>query len=248
MAWRVAEELVAEEDELRRVEALTDEEVAREVREIGVSVPSTEGLLARVAERAAALAKGSQRRLSSGVTQKEVAVPRALPAPSPALAGRIVDQGRWAAFRRRDTSRRVRRAEARERARGPDRGAKERRRGPGVSLRASWVLGAIAVGGLIGFAVSLTRPATAGHGEARRAEVADAGSLLVEHGVQLREKATAACEAGRFDECQTALDHAMLVDPVGDGDPRVRRMREAIRKARWRPRSGASSTELEPEP
>jgi hypothetical protein len=51
-AWLVAEDLLADE-ELRRIEAQSDDDVARELRALGTRVPSAEELLARAADRAA---------------------------------------------------------------------------------------------------------------------------------------------------------------------------------------------------
>jgi hypothetical protein len=242
VAWQIAAALLAEAKEIARVEALTDEQVAQEVRALGLSVPSTEALLARAAKRARARAKPERRRGADAGPRARVSEPRAEVASGEVHTGYVVVEPD-SPFRPPDvTAASAERPRVYPRAQGRDgeearRPARAKRR-----WRLSWLFAAAATSAVVGFAVFVARPATAGRDDARATRADDAGSMLVERAARLRDEAAAACDSERFEDCQTALDHAMLTDPGGEREPRVVEMRGAIRKDRVRSASSRSSS------
>ena len=224
--WLFAEGLLLE-DEVARLENMSDEELDDALRASGVDpacVPGVEELVARAAALAKAEGGGGEvdhargwRYVESLLAEDERPGAAVEPGKVPSLEELLAKAGKLAPERAAGTREPARPSIARPRRR----------------LRPAWLVAAV-LGAMVSVFAGMNGAAIADLIKGQEIQPGDAwlpwkrGPTPQERAADLREEAFAACDDKRWLDCNTLLDAAWAIDPGGDSAPRVVEARRAI--------------------
>jgi hypothetical protein len=231
--WRYVEGLLLE-DKVARLEKMSEEELEAELRTDGIDpdgVPSAEELVGRAAARANEQAARGEVDHARGWTYVEslLAEDDAAKEEPSANAPTLEDL----------IARGTARAAARPSSSQTPRETKATRPAPARARRATqrlWLVAAALAAFLLIFAL-MNRRAIVAYFNGDEIRPDDQwlpwrpAPTPEERAASIREDAYTACQQERWQECKEKLDDAKRVDPAGDTQPRVVKVRQAIENA-----------------